>query len=236
VQQRLFPQEYRPIAGLDYAGACRAALGVGGDYYDFIQLSQTQLGIAIGDVSGKGVPASLLMATLRAYLRGAQTIHHQADLTEVMKNLNKLVYESSDANRYATFFYGELNVTSRALTYVNAGHNPPMVFRQAGGGSRDVLRLDTGGPVIGLMEGCVYQQGCVTLAAGDVLVAYTDGVSEAMNAADEEWGEERLMEAVRQNPTLTARVLIDRLMASADRFVAGAPQHDDMTLVVVRAD
>jgi sigma-B regulation protein RsbU (phosphoserine phosphatase) len=234
VQQRLFPQEYPPISGLDYAGACRAALGVGGDYYDFILLSKTQLGIAIGDVSGKGVPASLLMATLRAYLRGAQTIHHQADLTELMRNLNKLVYESSDANRYATFFYGELNTTSRALTYVNAGHNPPMVFRRADG-SHEVLRLDTGGPVIGLMEGCVYRQGCVTLTAGDVLVAYTDGISEAMNAADEEWGEDRLMDAVRPNCGVTAHTLIDRLMTSADRFAAGAPQHDDMTLLVVRA-
>jgi sigma-B regulation protein RsbU (phosphoserine phosphatase) len=234
VQQRLFPQDYPPISGLDYAGACRAALGVGGDYYDFVLLSKTQLGIAIGDVSGKGVPASLLMATLRAYLRGAQTIHHQADLTELMRNLNKLVYESSDANRYATFFYGELDTTSRALTYVNAGHNPPMVFRRADG-SREVLRLDTGGPVIGLMEDCVYRQGCVTLTAGDVLVAYTDGISEAMNAADEEWGEERLIDAVRPNCAVTARTLIDRLMTSADTFAAGAPQHDDMTLLVVRA-
>jgi sigma-B regulation protein RsbU (phosphoserine phosphatase) len=234
VQQRLFPQDYPPIPGLDYAGACRAALGVGGDYYDFIPLSKTQLGIAIGDVSGKGMPAALLMATLRAYLRGAQSIHHQADLTEMMRNLNTLVYDSSAANRYATFFYGELDLTSRALTYVNAGHNPPMLFRQTDGGG-EVLRLDTGGPVIGLMEGCVYQQGCVTLAAGDVLVAYTDGISEAMNAVDEEWGEERLMDAVRQNRAVTASTLIDRLMTSADMFVAGAPQHDDMTLLVVRA-
>jgi serine phosphatase RsbU (regulator of sigma subunit) len=151
-----------------------------------------------------------------------------------MRNLNELVYESSDANRYATFFYGELDLTSRVLTYVNAGHNPPMVFRQTDGG-RDVLRLETGGPVIGLMEGCVYRQESVTLAAGDVLVAYTDGISEAMNAADEEWGEERLTEAVRPNRAISSRALIDRLMTSADRFVAGAPQHDDMTLVVVRA-
>jgi len=106
VQQRLFPQEYPRIPGLDYAGACRAALGIGGDYYDFILLSETRVGLAIGDVSGKGIPASLLMATLRAYLRGAQTTHHQTDLTEVMTSLNRLVYESSDANRYATFFYG----------------------------------------------------------------------------------------------------------------------------------
>ena len=234
VQQRLFPQEYPPIPGLDYAGACRAALGVGGDYYDFILLSPTQLGIAIGDVSGKGVPAALLMATLRAYLRGAQTIHHQADLTEVMRNLNTLVFESSDANRYATFFYGELDVVSRTLTYVNAGHNPPMLFRHADGG-REALRLDVGGPVVGLMEECSYRQACVTLGSGDVLVAYTDGISEAMNAADEEWGEDRLMDAVRPNRAEAARTLIDRLMVSADAFVAGAPQHDDMTLLIVRA-
>jgi phosphoserine phosphatase RsbU/P len=234
VQQRLLPQEFPPLPGLDYAGTCRAALGVGGDYYDFIPLSKTQLGIAIGDVSGKGIPAALLMATLRAYLRGAQTIHHQADLTAVMRNLNMLVYESSPANRYATFFYGELDVTSRVLTYVNAGHNPPMLFRQTADGL-DVVRLDTGGPVIGLMEDCVYRQDSVTLAAGDVLVAYTDGISEAMNAADEEWGEERLMEAARSNRAIPARTLIDRLMTSADTFVAGAMQHDDMTLLVVRA-
>jgi len=234
VQQRLLPQDFPPIPGLDYAGACRAALGVGGDYYDFIPLSKTQLGIAIGDVSGKGIPAALLMASLRAYLRGAQTIHHQADLTAVMRNLNVLVYESSAANRYATFFYGELDVTSRVLTYVNGGHNPPMLFRQNGGGL-DVHRLDTGGPVIGLIEGCEYSQGSVTLTAGDVLVAYTDGVSEAMNAAMEEWGEDRFMEAVAPNRTVPARTLIDQLMTSADAFVAGAPQHDDMTLLIIRA-
>ena len=231
VQERLFPQEYPPVAGLDYAGACRPALGVGGDYYDFILLSKTELGIAIGDVSGKGIPAALLMATLRAYVRG-QIIHHQTDLTTVMGNLNKLVYESSAANRYATFFYAEFDAGSRVLNYVNAGHNPPMVFRQSAG--REVLRLDRGGPVIGLMEDCRYRQGCVALEAGDVLVAYTDGVSEAMNARDEEWGEERLMNAVAAHRMAPARALIDCLMTSADGFVAGAPQHDDMTLIVVR--
>ena len=233
VQQRLFPQEYPPIPGLDYAGACRAALGVGGDYYDFIQLSGTRLGIAIGDVSGKGIPASLLMATLRAYLRGAQTIHHQADLTAVMTNLNRLVYESSDANRYATFFYGEFDSISRVLSYVNGGHNPPMLFRHSTGGN-SVVRLETGGPVIGLMEDCGYSQACVTLEPGDVLVAFTDGISEAMNLADEEWGDDRLMDAVRSNLAAPARDLIVHIVRAADAFVAGALQHDDMTTVVVR--
>ena len=234
VQQRLLPQEFPPIPGLDYAGTCRAALGVGGDYFDFIPLSKTRLGIAIGDVSGKGIPAALLMASLRAYLRGAQTIHHQADLTEVMRNLNMLVYESSAANRYATFFYGELDLPSRVLTYVNAGHNPPMLFRRTANGA-DVVRLDIGGPVIGLIEDCVYQQGSVALTEGDVLVAYTDGISEAMNAVNEEWGEDRMMAAVGPNRAASAVTLIDMLMNAADAFVAGAPQHDDMTLLVVRA-
>ena len=232
VQERLFPQEYPPMAGLDYAGACRPALDVGGDYYDFIALSKTELGIAIGDVSGKGIPAALLMATLRAFLRG-QTMLRQSDLTAVMENLNKLVYDSSTSNRYATFFYGEFDTTTRLLTYVNGGHNPPMLFRQSDGGC-DVVRLGTGGPVIGLIEDCFYQQGSVSLEPGDVLVAYTDGISEAMNDAEDEWGEEQLKDAVRPHRQAPPRDLIDRIMKSADAFVAGAPQHDDMTLIVLR--
>ena len=230
VQERLFPQEYPPIEGIDYAGACRPALGVGGDYYDFIRISDSELGLAIGDVSGKGIPAALLMATLRAYVRG-QTIRGESDLAAMMATLNELVYESSAPNRYATFFYGHYDAATRQLHYVNGGHNPPMIFRQA---DAEVVRLGAGGPVIGLMQGFGYQQACAALAPGDVLVAFTDGISEAMNALDEEWGEERLIEAVRPNTTLDARELIDTVMQAADAFVAGAPQHDDMTMVVVR--
>ena len=149
------------MPGLDYAGACRPAFGVGGDYYDFIQLSDRELGIAIGDVSGKGIPAALLMATLRAYLRG-QTAGRSAHLTAVMANLNPLVSESSTANRYATFFYGELDAASRALIYVNGGHNAPLLFKAAGGDG-EPTRLDIGGPVIGLMADCCYKLGPVTL-------------------------------------------------------------------------
>jgi phosphoserine phosphatase RsbU/P len=172
------------------------------------------------------------MATLRAFLRG-QTMQRQSDLTAVMANLNKLVYDSSTSNRYATFFYGEFDATSRVLTYVNGGHNPPMLFRQSDAG-RDVVRLDAGGRVIGLMEDCFYRQGSVTFEPGDVLVAYTDGISEAMNEAEDEWGEDRLKEAVRPHRAVPARDLIGRIMTSADAFVAGAQQHDDMTVVVLR--
>jgi len=230
VQERLFPQEYPPVLGLDYAGACRPALGVGGDYYDFIWRSNTDLGVAIGDVSGKGIPAALLMATLRAYLRG-QTMGGANDLAGMMTNLNELVYESSAANRYATFFYGRFNATTRRLHYVNAGHNPPLVFRP---GARDVIRLEACGPVIGLIQGCEWTEACLSLQPGDLLVAFTDGISEAMNREDEEWGEARLIEAVGSLGTLPATEMIGRISDSADRFVAGAPQHDDMTVVVLR--
>jgi serine phosphatase RsbU (regulator of sigma subunit) len=150
-----------------------------------------------------------------------------------MANLNRLVFESSESNRYATFFYAEFDAASRTMNYVNAGHNAPIVFRQRNG-APEVVRLDTGGPVIGLMDGMEYCQGRVELGAGDLFVAYTDGISEAMNAADEEWGEERLKNAVLANQGAPARALIERLMASADAFVTGAPQHDDMTLSIVR--
>src|SRR6266852_1887983 len=232
VQQRLFPQVYPQIAGLDYAGACRPALGVGGDYYDFIRLSDAELGIAIGDVSGKGIPAALLMATLRAYLHG-QTRHRVTDLADVMVNLNRLVYDSSSANRYATFFYAQYDASTRVLEYVNAGHNPPLIFRTRHD-RHDVVRLETGGPVIGLMPDCSYSHGNVTLEEGDVLVLFTDGISEAMNAAGEEWGEERLTQVIGANRALPARELIEHITRKSDEFVAGAPQYDDMTLIAAR--
>ena len=150
-----------------------------------------------------------------------------------MRNLNKVVFESSDFNRYATFFYGEFDATSRVLNYVNGGHNAPMLFRGSHNG-HEVLRLGAGGPPIGLMDGSVYQQGTITLEPGDVLVGYTDGISEAMNRADEEWGEDRLTDAIRSNRSAPARELIDRIMQAADAFVADAPQYDDMTTIVVR--
>jgi phosphoserine phosphatase RsbU/P len=232
VQQRLFPQTYPVVDGLEVVGSCRPALEVGGDYYDFVPLDAARLGIAIGDISGKGIPASLLMATLRAYLRG-QTIQAQQDLAGMVTNLNALVYESSATNRYATFFYAQYDPATRVLDYVNAGHNPPMVFR-ASTGHVDVIRLDIGGPVIGLLPKCTYEQGRIILQREDVVVSFTDGVSEAMNVDMEEWGEERLIETVAPGRTLPLTELMARIMAGADAHTGAAPQHDDMTLVLAR--
>ncbi len=228
VQERLFPQDYPPIAGIDYCGRCRPAQAVGGDYYDFVIGTRDTLGIAIGDVSGKGISAALLMASLQASLRG-QSIAGVHDLAALMHNINLLVHEASAANRYATFFYGEYHLVQRRLEYVNAGHNPPMVLR-----GDQVIRLEAGGPVVGLLKQARYQQARCDLEPGDVLIAFTDGVSEAMTAEGDEWGEERFIKAAQECRQLGAAEIITRLMAGADAFAAGAPQHDDMTLVVVK--
>jgi sigma-B regulation protein RsbU (phosphoserine phosphatase) len=232
VQQRLFPQKLPVVKGLDFAGYCRPAEGVGGDYYDFIHLATGSLGIAVGDVSGKGIAAALMMASLQASLRG-QTIKPCETLSEMIQNINGLVYEASAASRYATFFYAQYEPTTRKLRYVNAGHNAPMLRRAKGDGF-EFLRLEEGGTVIGLFPSTPYREAEIELQAGDVLVAFTDGISEAMNHAEEEFDEERLMSAIRKCPTLSAAHISSHILEHVDAFTAGAKQHDDMTIVVVR--
>ena len=228
VQQRLFPQALPPVDGLEYDGACRPALGVGGDYYDFLALSGGRLGIAIGDISGKGVPAALLMASLQASVRG-QAQSGSANLALLMETVSRLVFDASPSNRYATFFYAEYEAGARKLRYVNAGHNPPMLFRGA-----ELLRLEAGGPVVGMFRDARYEEGEVQLEAGDAIVMFTDGISESMNAVDDEWGEDELARAARECLSQAPSKAIAHIMQAADQFATGAPQHDDMTLVVMQ--
>jgi len=234
VQQRLFPQKLPPVPGLDYCGACRPALGVGGDYYDFLELPDGYLGIALGDVSGKGIAAALMMATLQASLR-SEAMRASSDLGQMIQGVNRLVFDASTANRYATLFYAEYEPGGRTLSYVNAGHNPPMLFRKKSDGFQ-VLRLEAGGTVVGLLERFPFQQASITLEAGDLLALYTDGVSEAMNPQDEEWGEAHLKETLERCYGLSAQATVEYTMAGADAFASGAPQHDDMTLVIMRVN
>ncbi|MGC2110917.1 MAG: SpoIIE family protein phosphatase [Candidatus Korobacteraceae bacterium] len=233
VQERLFPQKLVPIPGIAYAGACRPALGVGGDYYDFLALPGGRLGIAIGDVSGKGIAAALTMASLQASLRSEAT-RAPDNLAGLMCNVNRLLHEALASNRYATFFYAQYDPESRQLTYVNAGHNPPMLFHPCDGGCH-VSRLEACGTVVGLLEDATYQQATLAIAPGDMFLAFTDGISEAMNAAEEEWGEERLIQTVQGCLGLPPAEAIACIMQTADTFVAGAKQNDDMTLVVLSA-
>ncbi len=232
VQQHLFPQRLPRVEGLDFAGYCRPAEGVGGDYYDFIRLPDEKLGIAIGDVSGKGIAAALLMASLQASLRG-QTIKPCDTLAEMIHNINRLVYDASADNRYATFFYAEYDPHTRLLRYVNAGHNSPIVLRKDRN-TPEVTRLDKGGLVIGFFPDSAFEEGFVILRRGDVFVAFTDGISEAMNDRDEEFEERRLIAVLEEHEARTAADLISEVLEHVDRFTTGARQHDDMTLVVLR--
>lgn len=257
VQERLFPQTFPNVPELEMAAHCRPAQVVGGDYYDLISIrdrsvteaghapgenissasgttarSCDRLGIAIGDISGKGVSAALLMASLHASLRG-QTLTGAGDLGTKMANINRLLYEASDSNRYATFFYAELDCNSRTLHYVNGGHNPPAVLRKIDR-AWQVFRLENGGPVVGLLESAAYTQQTLQLLAGDVLLAFTDGISEAINAEEEEWSEDRMIAEAQAHADLHATELLQHLFRAADTFAAGAPQHDDMTLVVLK--
>ena len=230
VQERLFPQRLPTVSGLDYCGRCRPAREVGGDYYDFLELPEGKLGIAIGDVSGKGIGAALLMASLEASLRGQALVAQ--DLAELVSRVNGLVLDASSANRYATLFYAEYDSHGHRLSYVNAGHNPPVILRKSDAGIA-VFRLEDGGLPVGLLRKG-YQQESFLLEPGDLMVLFTDGISESMNARDEEWGEERLIDFAKTCHGLPAVDTLNRIMAAADVFAAGASQHDDMTLVVVR--
>ena len=253
VQERLFPQTFPSVAGVEMAAHCRPAQAVGGDYYDFIAIRDAlppeaedassaanegstrgcdRIGIAIGDVSGKGISAALLMASLHASLRG-QTLNGGGNLGNKMANVNSLLYRASDSSRYATFFYAELDCDSRMLHYVNGGHNPPAVLRKTGGGWQ-VFRLEDGGTVVGLLANSAYQQHMLQLLPGDILLAFTDGISEAMNPREDEWGEDRLIAEAQAHTDLNATELVQRLFRAADAFAGGAPPHDDMTLLVLR--
>lgn len=229
VQERLFPQACPPVPGIDCFGLCRPALAVGGDYYDFIPRSNGRLGIALGDVSGKGISAALMMASLHSLMRG-QISAGLDDLSVLLTNTNRLIYDASTSNRYVTFFYGEYDPATGALTYVNAGHNPPIILR-----GDEVLRLEACGPVIGLLPGVRFDSAVFSLQPDDTFILFTDGISEAMTGDDEEWGEDRLIEAARACRGQCASLMTAALLAAADDFTAGAPQHDDMTLIVLKA-
>jgi sigma-B regulation protein RsbU (phosphoserine phosphatase) len=234
VQERLFPQELPKVEGLEYYGACRPALGVGGDYYDFLELPGGKFGIAIGDVSGKGIGASLMMASLQASLRG-QALHSGDDIAGLMTHVNTLVYEASTTNRYATFFYAQYDPSNRKLSYVNAGHNPPFLLRRSGE-IVEVIKLEVGGAVVGMLPSMIvhYDQGDIQLEVGDMLVGFTDGISEAMNPKEEEWGEDALLEELKTLDGKLSEEILVHIVAAADKFADGAKQHDDMTMIVVR--
>jgi len=232
VQERLFPLGLPLTPGLDHFGVWRAARGMSGDYLDYLELADGNLGVAIGDVSGKGLSAALLMSSLHSIVRALSLAHH-VSLGDLVATINKMFFRVSPDNCYTTLFLGRFDPQAGKLHYVNAGHEPPFVLRRAGSGRR-VIPLDPSGPVIGILRASPYREEVITLQPDDVLVAYTDGVAEVTNPAGEEWGNRRLLETVEANCESSAREIVSQVMTEADGFATGTPQYDDMTLWVAR--
>jgi serine phosphatase RsbU (regulator of sigma subunit) len=229
VQANLLPHHRPAIPSLDYAGKCIQARQVGGDYYDYLYLGPGRLGLVLADISGKGIGAALLMASLQASLRGEYS-RAPDDLPHVLHSLNRSFFDSTAPNLYATLFFATYDEPSRRRCYANCGHVPPIVV--AGNGA--IERLLPTGPVIGLFEEWSCTTGEITLHPGDTLVIFSDGVVEAFNAAGEEFGEERLTELLRVQAGRSAALLIDDVV-SAVRSHSGQVQSDDVTLLVARA-
>ncbi len=228
IQKGLLPKDLPVIPGYDLAAINISSKQVGGDYYDLIRVNDDKFVIAIGDVSGKGTPASLLMANLQATIRALVPLDiHLPDLTQ---RVNDLVCDSTSSDRFITFFWGILNTGTRKLRYVSAGHNPPFLFRNGG----PFERLDKGGLILGIMKSFLpYEQGEVEINPGDVLVLFTDGVSEAMNVQGEEFGEERLEAVIREHLGKPADEIQNAVIDAVRSHSAGAPQSDDITTVVL---
>jgi sigma-B regulation protein RsbU (phosphoserine phosphatase) len=267
VQRHLFPAGGLEDDDLEIYGTYLPALGVGGDYYDYFHLDERRTGIAIADVAGKGIAAALLMSTVQASLR-CQLIPGDRPLADVVSSINSLLQRSTGDGGYATFFLAEFDNRTQGLTYVNAGHNPPMLvrgrrdsqeedggtihlpdaprdlsdkeYRASSGSAAPVLEQPTvglltkGGPIIGSFLNGPYEQETIQVRSGDILVAYTDGVTEALNPAGVEFGEERLRLLLVESPRLSARDLAEKLTVKVLEWQGHAPQHDDITLIVVK--
>jgi sigma-B regulation protein RsbU (phosphoserine phosphatase) len=233
VQAQLFPREVPRVGSLDLAGACRAARGVSGDYYDYFRIGEGQLGLAIGDISGKGISSALLMATIqaawRSYLRKDSAAAPGVDTARLTERLNRQLFESTSPEKYATFCCAVFDSATGLLTYTNAGHLPPLYCADG-----KIERLEAGGTVVGLFEQASYQQATLQMKPGSLLVAYTDGITECENAYGEAFGDDLLAAIVRRQGGKPAQAVIAEIMRRVDEWTAGAEQDDDMTLLVVR--
>jgi serine phosphatase RsbU (regulator of sigma subunit)/predicted enzyme related to lactoylglutathione lyase len=228
VQARLFPQTLPPLKTLDYAGVCMQAREVGGDYYDFLNLGRARLGLVIGDTSGKGIGAALLMANLQANLR-SQSATAREQPQRFLKSVNQLFYENTTDSAYATLFFAEYDDHSGRLRYANCGHYSPLLLRR----DDSLERLNSTATVLGLFEQWDCSVAECQLSPGDILALYTDGITEAFNDAEEEFGEQRLIDSLRRHRRRPSRELLTAVLDEVQQFSA-REQHDDITLIVAK--
>jgi phosphoserine phosphatase RsbU/P len=236
IQTWLLPGAPPQISGISVAYATRPANTVAGDYYDVFPRpgksnEDNRVVFAVADVAGKSIPAAMLMATFQASLKTLSTA--QVALPELVANMNKYACSNSQGGlRFTTAFLAEYDAARRVFTYINAGHNNPILRR----GSGLIERLDVGGLPLGIQPEAKYESASITLAPGDWLIIFTDGLVEAVNARDEEFDEPRLLGALEAGVSTTPKELLDRLMADLDLFVGATPQHDDVTCLLVKAE
>jgi len=228
IQQRFQPAAAPQIAGYELQGISFPCFEVGGDYYDFIQREDGKLVVALGDVSGKGVAAALLMSSLHASVHAQAGTHDS--LIKTIGAVNRYLVESFPPNRFVTLFYAELDPKKGSLSFLNAGHNPPLIVHAGG----TMEQLAAGGLPLGIMTDADFREGHTKLYPGDVLVIYSDGVSEAVNPNGEEFGPTRLYEVVAHNLDSSAAGIRDRIEAALTKFCQGTPAADDITLVIVK--
>jgi phosphoserine phosphatase RsbU/P len=228
IQQSLFPRRFPEVEGFDVLAQSRSCFQVGGDYYDFIPLDGERLALVVADVSGKGTPASLMMASIHAWL---QAMAGTARPTQVLERLDRFLNANTQTSRYVTLFYGELDPARRRLVYVNAGHVPPYLRRADGREER----LTVGGPVLGLVDDVVLEEGEVALGPGDLLAAVTDGVTEAQSPAGEEFGDERVRRVLAETTGRGAAATLAALVAAVDAWAGAAGCTDDLTALILGA-
>jgi phosphoserine phosphatase RsbU/P len=231
VQNRAFPGSHPAIPGLDYYSDWRPACGLSGDYLDYFEMPEGNLGLAVGDVAGKGLAAALL--TLHSLARAGRQSY--GSLARLASAIDSMFYELCPDSSYATMFIARYDPARGLLHYVNAGHEPPSVLRKTARGYWPV-ELEPTGPVIGMLRKSSFEERVISLAPGDMLLAYTDGLCETVNPCGEEWGFERLLAAIQASSFRKTRDIVDGVLEAADRFAAGCPQHDDMTLWLGRVE
>ena len=237
VQQRLLPSCPPESKAMEVAGFCEPARGIGGDYYDFINFDNCQMGLAIADVAGKGMPAALLMSTVQATLRSL-TARNGApapvtpELSPIVSKLNRLLFDSTNGEHYVTFFYATFDQATQQLTYVNAGHNPPLFLQAKAAG--DFRELTAGGLVAGAFEHAAYEQETVQMESNDLLFLFTDGLTEALNLNGEEFGTQRVMDVLKTFAPFSVNQIRDEVIRCVKEWCFGMPLYDDLTFVVMK--
>jgi len=229
IQMGLLPSKSPEVAGLDIAGKTTPCKTVGGDYYDYLTFPDGRVAMLVGDVAGKGMPASLLMSSLQA--RVQVLFEDGDDLAKKVARLNRIICSNCPDNRFITFFMTIVDPATGELKYTNAGHNPPVLVRAAGGFE---MLTEAGGMILGILPMASYEESTAKMQAGDVLLIFSDGVTEAANLADEQFGEERLAELVAGLRDRPAKEIADAIQQAVTDFAQGAPAADDITVVVAR--